>query len=64
VGVALGSTTVSPARRTPKTPFYDELCEETDITANLVQKGIRRAIEAVSGGVEKLEKGADESTAI
>ncbi|RQG93421.1 RNA-guided endonuclease InsQ/TnpB family protein [Natrarchaeobius chitinivorans] len=37
--------------------LYDELREETDLTANLVQKGIRRAIEAVQGGVEKLKKG-------
>ncbi|UPV77099.1 RNA-guided endonuclease TnpB family protein (plasmid) [Halorussus limi] len=38
-------------------PLYDELREETDLTANLVQKGIRRAIEAVTGGVEKLKQG-------
>mgnify|MGYP000675092829 CR=1 FL=1 len=31
--------------------LYDELREETDLTANLVQKGIRRAIEAVAGVV-------------
>ena len=37
--------------------LYDELREETDLTANLVQKGIRRAIEAVQGGVEKLKQG-------
>ena len=37
--------------------LYDELREGTDLTANLVQKGIRRAIEAVQGGVEKLKKG-------
>ncbi|MFQ3294971.1 MAG: putative transposase [Natrialbaceae archaeon] len=37
--------------------LYDELREETDLTANLVQKGIRRAIEAVDSGVEKLKKG-------
>ncbi|WP_433629428.1 RNA-guided endonuclease InsQ/TnpB family protein [Halomicrococcus sp. NG-SE-24] len=37
--------------------LYDELREETDLTANLVQKGIRRAIEAVTGGVEKLKQG-------
>ncbi|QCC59188.1 transposase [Natrinema thermotolerans] len=35
--------------------LYDELREETDLTANLVQKGIRRAIEAVDAGVEKLK---------
>jgi transposase, IS605 OrfB family, central region len=33
------------------------LRDETDLTANLVQKGIRRAIHAVTGGVEKLKKG-------
>jgi len=33
------------------------LRDETDLPANLVQKGIRRAIEAVKGGVEKLKKG-------
>ena len=37
--------------------LYDELRDETDLTANLVQKGIRRAIQAVTGGVEKLKKG-------
>jgi hypothetical protein len=37
--------------------LYDDLREETDLTANLVQKGIRRAIQAVTGGVEKLKKG-------
>ncbi len=37
--------------------LYSELREETDLTANLVQKGIRRAIEAVDAGVEKLKQG-------
>ena len=37
--------------------LYGELREETDLTANLVQKGIRRAIEAVTSGVEKLKQG-------
>ncbi len=37
--------------------LYDELREETDLTANLVQKGIRRAIQAVTSGVEKLNQG-------
>lgn len=41
--------------------LYDELREETDLTANLVQKGIRRAIDAVTGGVEKLKKGEQTS---
>jgi len=39
----------------------DELREETDLTANLVQKGIRRAIEAVGSGVEKLKQGEQTS---
>ena len=37
--------------------LYDELREDTDLTANLVQKGIRRAIDAVTGGVEMLKQG-------
>jgi len=37
--------------------LYSELRKETDLTANLVQKGIRRAIEAVDAGVEKLKQG-------
>ncbi|AGB33712.1 MULTISPECIES: RNA-guided endonuclease InsQ/TnpB family protein [Halobacteriales] len=41
--------------------LYDELREETDLTANLVQKGIRRAIEAVQSGVEKLKQGEQTS---
>jgi IS605 OrfB family transposase len=41
--------------------LYDELREETDLTANLVQKGIRRAIEAVDAGVEKLKQGEQTS---
>ena len=37
--------------------LYDPLREETDLTANLVQKGIRRAVEAVKSGVERLKRG-------
>ncbi len=37
--------------------LYGELKEETDLTANLVQKGIRRAIEAVTHGVNRLKNG-------
>jgi len=37
--------------------LYDDLREETGLTANLVQKGIRRAIEAVDSGVENLKNG-------
>jgi len=40
-----------------ETALYDDLREETALTANLVQKGIRRAIEAVGAGVEKLKQG-------
>ena len=36
--------------------LYSELREETALTANLVQKGIRRAIDAVDAGVEKLKQ--------
>jgi hypothetical protein len=32
--------------------LYDQLRDETNLTANLVQKGIRRAVEAVKSGVE------------
>lgn len=41
--------------------MYDDLRKETDLTAHLVQKSIRRAIEAVTGGVEKLQKGENTS---
>ena len=41
--------------------LYDELREETNLTANLVQKGIRRSIEAVDAGVEKLKQGEQTS---
>jgi len=37
--------------------LYDELREETELTANLVQKGIHRAIAAVRAGVKKLTQG-------
>lgn len=37
--------------------LYDDLRKETGLTANLVQKGVRRAIEAVQSGVEKLKQG-------
>ena len=40
--------------------LYDKLRDETDLTANLVQKGIRRAVEAVKSGVERLKR--EEST--
>ncbi|MCU4754518.1 transposase [Halobacteria archaeon AArc-curdl1] len=37
--------------------LYDRLRNETELTANLVQKGIRRAIEATKSGVARLKKG-------
>ncbi|UHQ98332.1 transposase (plasmid) [Natrinema zhouii] len=37
--------------------LYDRLLDETDLTANLAQKGIRRAVEAVKSGVERLKRG-------
>ncbi len=40
--------------------LYDQLRDETELTANLVQKGIRRAIEATKSGVARLKK--DEKT--
>ncbi len=45
------------SKSTAENALYSELREETDLTANLVQKGIRRAIEAVDAGVEKLKNG-------
>ena len=41
--------------------LYDRLRDETDLTANLVQKGIRRAVEAVKSGVSRLERGENTS---
>jgi putative transposase len=41
--------------------LYDRLRDETDLTANLVQKGIRRAVEAVKSGVKRLERGENTS---
>jgi len=35
--------------------LYDQLRNETELTANLVQKGIRRAIEATKSGVARLK---------
>jgi len=37
--------------------LYEQLRNETELTANLVQKGIRRAIEATKSGVARLKKG-------
>jgi IS605 OrfB family transposase len=41
--------------------LYDRLRDETDLTANLVQKGIRRAVEAIKSGVERLNRGENTS---
>ena len=41
--------------------LYDQLKTDTDLTANLVQKGIRRAVEAVKSGVERLKRGENTS---
>jgi hypothetical protein len=37
--------------------LYADLKADTDLTTNLVQKGIRRAVEAVKSGVERLKDG-------
>ncbi|MFC5134501.1 MULTISPECIES: RNA-guided endonuclease InsQ/TnpB family protein [Haloferacaceae] len=41
--------------------LYEQLRNETELTANLVQKGIRRAIEATKSGVARLKKGDNTS---
>ncbi|KAB1192307.1 IS200/IS605 family element transposase accessory protein TnpB [Haloferax sp. MBLA0076] len=41
--------------------LYEQLRSETELTANLVQKGIRRAIEASKSGVARLKKGENTS---
>ncbi|MFC6993915.1 RNA-guided endonuclease InsQ/TnpB family protein [Haladaptatus sp. GCM10025707] len=41
--------------------LYERLRNETELTANLVQKGIRRAIEATKSGVARLKKGDNTS---
>ena len=45
------------SKNTAEKALYADLKDEHDLTANLVQKAIRRAIEAVDAGVEKLQKG-------
>jgi len=37
--------------------LYDQLRDETNLTVNLVQKGVRRAVEAVKSGVARLKRG-------
>ena len=41
--------------------LYERLRDETDLTANLVQKGIRRSIEATKSGVARLKNGESTS---
>jgi IS605 OrfB family transposase len=41
--------------------LYDQLREDTELTANLVQKGIHQAVEAIKSGVERLKKDQDTS---
>ncbi len=41
--------------------LYDQLREDTELTANLVQKGIHQAVESIKSGVERLETDQDTS---
>jgi IS605 OrfB family transposase len=45
------------SKQKAETALYERLRTETELTANLVQKGIRRAIEATKSGVTRLKKG-------
>ena len=45
------------ANTTARDALYDELREETDLTANLVQEAIRRGVQAVKGCVERWKNG-------
>ena len=45
------------SKQQAETALYDRLRDETELTANLVQKGIRRAIEAIKSGVARLKNG-------
>jgi IS605 OrfB family transposase len=45
------------ANSTARDALYDELRAETDLTANLVQEAIRRAVQAVAGCVERWKQG-------
>jgi len=45
------------ANSTARDALYDELRAETDLTANLVQEAIRRAVQAVTGCVERWKQG-------
>ena len=41
--------------------LYDQLREDMELTANLVQKGIHQAVEAIKSGVERLKSDQDTS---
>ena len=45
------------ANSTARDALYDELRDETDLTANLVQEAIRRAVQAVTSCVERWKQG-------
>jgi len=45
------------ANTTARDALYDELRNETDLTANLVQEAIRRAVQATKGCVERWKQG-------
>jgi hypothetical protein len=45
------------ANTTARDALYAELREETDLTANLVQEAIRRAVQATKGVVERWKQG-------
>jgi hypothetical protein len=49
------------SKQTAENALYDQLRGETELTANLVQKGIRRAIEATKRGVARLTTGDNTS---
>ena len=45
------------ANTTARDALYDDLREETDLTANLVQEAIRRGVQAVKGCIERWKNG-------
>jgi len=51
--VATTDTTLPKAKA--ERALYDQLRDETNLTVNLVQKGVRRAVEAVKSGVARPE---------
>jgi putative transposase len=50
-------TSCITANSTARDALYPELREETDLTANLVQEAIRRAVQATKGCVERWKQG-------